>query len=48
MMTKQWWSQSSGDEMFEDTMLADFRRLTANHDDRLTKHREEWKATRIQ
>ena len=42
MMTKQWWGPSSGDEMFEDTMLADFRRLAANHDGRLARHRDEW------
>ena len=42
MMTKQWWGQNSGDEKFQDMMLEDFRLLTANSEDRLRKHYDDW------
>lgn len=38
MLTKRWRSQSTGDEMFQDRILADFRAFCSNKDNRLVDY----------
>lgn len=38
MLTKRWRSQSTGDEMFQDKILADFRAFCSNKDNRLVDY----------
>jgi hypothetical protein len=45
MLTKKWRSSNTGDELFQDKMLADFRRFCANEDNRL---KEYWEMCRFQ
>ena len=45
MSSRRWRSSNTGDEMFQDTMLADFRRFCSNDEGRLTEFWDSFKGT---
>ncbi|XP_041349030.1 GATOR complex protein Iml1-like isoform X2 [Gigantopelta aegis] len=47
LLSKRWRSGNTGDEHFQDKMLADFRRFCSNEDGRLTEFWEEYQGKRL-
>lgn len=47
MLTKRWRSNNTGDEHFQDKMLADFRDFCANKDNRLRDYWDDCKETSL-